>query len=160
MFDAERDTRFMIAQPASTAPDRPARTGLPTPIRRGALVIAGVCVGILVSVFFSIAASWPTTSVGRQWIQPSTVTYSDQSKHHATTVRKSTLLSFLGVSDERISVVLGRDPGGGYGHEVVVDATSSSAQPSAVEWTEAGATLTYPSGHRVFVPAAKFIGGR
>ena len=57
-------------------------------------------------------------------------------------------------------VVLGRDPGGDYGHRVRLDATGMDPAELTVEWTPDGAWLDYRSGHRAFVPASFFIGGR
>ena len=57
-------------------------------------------------------------------------------------------------------VVMGRDPGGGYGHRVRLEATGVDPSSVAVEWTQDDATLVYGTGHRVTVPARFFTGGR
>ncbi|MDI6104748.1 hypothetical protein QLQ12_39775 [Actinoplanes sp. NEAU-A12] len=57
-------------------------------------------------------------------------------------------------------IVMGRDPSGGYGHGVRLDATGVDASSVVVEWGKDDATIVYGSGHRLTVPARFFTGGR
>jgi hypothetical protein len=57
-------------------------------------------------------------------------------------------------------VVIGRDPGGGYGHVVRLDASGVDPSSVVAEWGKDHATLVYGTGHRLAVPARFFTGGR
>ena len=46
-----------------------------------------------------------------------------------------------------------------YVHSMTFDITGGS-EPSSVNWTNEGINLTYPSGHKLFIPKKAFIGGR
>jgi hypothetical protein len=61
---------------------------------------------------------------------------------------------------DRHEWTLGRDPGGDYGHHVIFEATGADVAGATVEWAADGVSLSYRSGHRLFVPAAAFTGGR
>ncbi|WP_416901806.1 hypothetical protein [Micromonospora echinospora] len=142
----------------------------PAPVGRGrhrhllrvAVVLALVC-GVVAA---AVVLWWPRTTVVRVVDQPSEVVYADGSRHFAvlTHVRAPiAAIRLLGEASSAVdhyAVVLGRDPGGSYGHRVRLDATGMDPADLTVEWTSDGVWLSYPSGHRVFVPATRFTGGR
>jgi hypothetical protein len=111
-------------------------------------------------------ASLPRRSVVRVIEQPPTVEYADGSTHVAVLHRVRAPIAALRLSPDtspaldHYEVVLGRDRSGGYGHQVRLDATGLDPAELTVEWTADGAWLDYPSGHRLFVPADSFTGGR
>jgi hypothetical protein len=130
--------------------------------RRVRVAVAAVC-GVVVA---AVVLWWPRTTVVKVFSQPPAVAYSDGSGHVAVLKRVRAPIAGLQAAVnsrsvlDHYEVVLGRDPGGGYGHRVRVDATGLDAAELTVEWTADGAWLGYPSGHRMFVPAAGFTGGR
>jgi hypothetical protein len=151
---AMNDLAGTTGTPASVQPGRSGRS-------RGVL-IAAIC-GVAVAV---VALWWPRTTVVSVSTQPAAVTYSDDSVHVAVVKHVRAPIAALRLSDDDASdlshytVVLGRDPSGGYGHHVRLDASGADPSGLTVEWTADGAWLTYRSGHRLFVPAASFTGGR
>ncbi len=46
-----------------------------------------------------------------------------------------------------------------YFHRVTFDALGSR-EPSSVVWSQEGISLSYPKGHKLFIPKGSFIGGR
>ncbi len=127
---------------------------------RAAVVLAAV-IGVV-----AVALCWPRTTVVKVISQPPGVVYADGSVHVAVVKRvRAPIAAVQSAANSRFvldrhEVVLGRDPGGGYGHRVSVEATGLDPAALTVEWTPEGAWLAYPSGHRMFVPAKSFIGGR
>lgn len=109
---------------------------------------------------------WPRTTVVRVEQQPPAVVYPDGGRHVAVLrhVRAPiTALRSTGSGPSPVDhyeVVLGRDPSGDHGHRIRFDATGMDPDDLTVEWTADGATLAYRSGHRIFVPATFFTGGR
>jgi hypothetical protein len=150
------DIATPAGQPGSGSPGRPGR-----PLR-AAVTIAAAC-GVVVA---AVALWWPRTTVIKVIGQPPAVEYSDDSTHVAVLKRVRAPIAALQLSPDNTSalshyeVVLGRDPSGGYGHHVRIDATDMDPAELTVEWTADGAWLDYRSGHRIFVPATYFIGGR
>ncbi|HEY9645015.1 MAG TPA: hypothetical protein V6C88_01525, partial [Chroococcidiopsis sp.] len=67
---------------------------------------------------------------------------------------------------DRYGILVGSDPSNRYGHWLdftfypFPDSLRDHLKATTVEWTEAGVTLEPPSGHRLFIPKALFIGGR
>ena len=119
-------------------------------------MIGGVLTGALVLVFAAALVAWPRTGVVEVHTQPSTVVYAeDTATHVAVLVR-----THAPVGVDRHAVVLGKDPSGRYGHHVRLEATDVDPTDLSVEWVADGAWLVYGSGHRVFVPATFFLGGR
>ncbi len=118
-----------------------------------------------VALAAAVALWWPRTTVVQVFQQPAGLTYADGSSHIAVLKRVRAPVAALGLSAavpaaDHYQIVLSRDPGGHYGHRVRLDATGVDPNGLTVEWTTDGAWLTYPSGHRLFVPAKSFIGGR
>ncbi|MFI0452976.1 hypothetical protein [Actinomadura sp. 6N118] len=98
------------------------------------------------------------TKVISQVRQPASVRYSDGSIHHAGVVR---VRSWIFRRHRPYEVVIGRDPGLSYGHSVTFAATGEGApRISAAEWKQDGVRIKLDSGHELFVPAQKFLGGR
>ena len=147
-----------IAAPAG----RPASAGRGRRPRRSTLVIAAVC-GVVVA---AVALWWPRTTVIRVISQPPGVVYADDSTHVAVLKRVRAPMAALPLPNldtsalDHYEVVMGRDPSGGYGHHVRIEATGADPADLTVEWTADGAWLVYQSGHRLFVPAKYFTGGR
>jgi hypothetical protein len=133
----------------------------PRPLRTR-VVVAVVCGAVIAG----IALCWPRTSDVKAFTQPAPDLYKDGSIHTAVLKHVRAPISALrpwadGDSDlDHYEVYLGRDPSGGYGHHVRLGATDLDPTRLTVEWTSDGAWLDFASGHRVFVPAASFVGGR
>lgn len=123
-------------------------------------MVACIAAGIVFCAVGAVGTQWHQVSVERQWVQPKTVSYSDGATHYATVVRRTSLAAVAGLADPEILVVLGRDPSGNYGHPVRLETGFGQGIPSDVRWATDGVTIGYSSGHRVFVPAASFQGGR
>jgi hypothetical protein len=148
--------------------DRAAPAGRPGSAGRGrrplgsTLIIAAVCGAVLAVV----ALWWPRTTVLKVISQPPGVQYADDSAHVAVLKHVRAPIAALQFSNvgnpavDHYEVVLGRDPGGGYGHHIRIAATGADPADLTVDWTTDGAWLVYRSGHRLFVPARFFIGGR
>lgn len=121
---------------------------------------------IVVAACGAVALLWPRTTVVKVFEQPPAVAYADGSPHVAVLRHIHAPIAAVRLSGDGFSVqnhyevVLGRDPGGDYGHRVRLDATGMDPAELTVEWAPDGAWLDYRSGHRVFVPASSFIGGR
>ncbi len=64
----------------------------------------------------------------------------------------------VGFGPDHYEVLLGTSTE--YGHIVQFEASDFDPEDLHVTWVTAGATLGYGSGHRVFVPAEEFLGGR
>ncbi|GAA4516383.1 MULTISPECIES: hypothetical protein [Nonomuraea] len=113
--------------------------------------------GLLAGVAIMLAGQWPRAEVVYRSEQPSTVTYEDDSAHHLGLIRRDTLFG-----DATHLLVVGRDPGFGYGHWVnvhtsVIDAGKEIAETA---WTPEGVRVRFMSGHELFVPARYFLHGR
>ena len=138
--------------------------GKSVPGRRGRTAIfIAAAIGILV---VATILSWTRTTDVKAFSQPPGVVYSDDSPHTVVLQHVHAPIAALRLSDDSTSgldhyeVYLGRDPSGGYGHHVRLDATDMDPTRLTVEWTTEGVSLNFESGHRVFVPAAAFVGGR
>ena len=146
-----------MASPTAT----PTRGGRRRTSRLVALAAAGAVVALGVFLW------WPRTSTITMSTQPAAVTYADGSTHTAVLKRVRAPIAALGLTDtigfapNHYEIYLGRDPGGDYGHHLRLDATGMDPSDMTVEWTPEGAWLTFPpTGHRAFVPADSFVGGR
>ena len=146
----------MAAPTAPPTPDGRRRTS-----RLVALVVAGAVVAL------GVFLCWPRSSTIKTSTQPESVTYSDGSTHTAVLKRVKAPIAALGLTEaigfvpDHYEVYLGRDPGGEYGHHLRLDAGGMDPSDMTVEWTVEGAWLTFsPTGHRTFVPADSFVGGR
>jgi len=138
--------------------------GKSVPSRRGrTAIIVAAALGFLV---VATILSWTRTTDVKTFSQPPGVVYSDHSPHTVVLQHVRAPIAVLRLSDDSTSgldhyeVYLGRDPSGGYGHHVRLDATDMDPTRLTVEWTTEGVSLNFESGHRVFVPAASFVGGR
>ncbi|MEU9837018.1 hypothetical protein AB0D67_36240 [Streptosporangium sp. NPDC048047] len=139
----------MISSHAGGAPpSRPNRSGR----KSLGLIVLGAVLGAILSVALFVAAWWPRFEVVYRSDQPTTVAYSDGSKHMVGLVRRSTLLG------ESHLIVAGRDPSFSYGHQVEIETSADSVR--TVEWTTAGVRTVFDTGHELFIPARYFIGGR
>lgn len=119
-----------------------------------------VLLAVLAVVVAAVALGWPRTTVVKVIDQPAGVAYSDDSAHFAVVRQIRAPIAAIRPAQGYYEVVLGRDPGGDYGHHVRFEATDLDPADLAVDWTAEGAWLGYRSGHRVFVPATFFVGGR
>ncbi|MFB7875988.1 hypothetical protein ACFC06_12100 [Nocardia sp. NPDC056064] len=89
--------------------------------------------------------------------QPDTVSYADGSTHYVAIYETRTLLG----RDRHHQIYSGRDPSLSYGHFVRVDFTGTdNLEFAAVDWLPEGVRLRFDSGHELFIPAEKFVGGR
>ncbi|MFB9322050.1 hypothetical protein [Cryptosporangium minutisporangium] len=146
----------------ASPPTRPLPEKRPPGLRwalGGAAIVAVLAV--------AVALWWPRSTVVAVYRQPAGVVYADNVRHVAVLRHVRAPIAALQSSGAAASrenhyvLVLGSDPSGGYGHPVRLDAgTGTDAERLTVEWSPAGATVTYGSGHRLFVPAASFTGGR
>jgi hypothetical protein len=162
LVDPRCDTRAMndIAPP----PARPGPSGQSAPgnrVRTATFVAAAIGVLVAATILW-----WPRTTVVKTFSQPPGVVYSDDSLHTVVLQHVHAPIAVLRLSDDSTSgldhyeVYLGRDPSGGYGHHVRLDATDMDPTRLTVEWATEGVSLNFGSGHRVFVPATSFVGGR
>lgn len=97
-----------------------------------------------------------TAGIGEAARQPPSVRYEDGSVHYAAVVERSSLLFGRHRAYE---LYTGRDPSRSYGHHVRIDFGGRPEIESA-RWDETGVQVTFASGHRVFVPARHYVGGR
>ena len=146
----------MAAPTAPTTPDGRRRTS-----RLVAFAVAGAVIALGIFLW------WPRISTVKTSTQPPSVTYTDGSTHTAVLKRVRAPIAALGLTDtidfapNHYDIYLGRDPGGDYGHHLRLDATGMDPSDMTVEWAAEGAWLSFPpTGHRVFVPADSFVGGR
>jgi hypothetical protein len=123
-----------------------------TPGRRAWPVVAAAVLAAAVAASL-VLLTWPRTTTVRT--MPATVRYGDDAAHVAVLKHVHAPLG----TDHWV-VVLGRDPGGDYGHHVRLDATGVDASSVDVQWEGDAAVLAYGSGHRVSVPSRFFTGGR
>lgn len=119
----------------------------------------------LVSLFLLVvaaAAVFADTQMVRTEIvdartQPPGVDY-DGATYHAGLIRRESWLLHRRLPD---TVLVGRDPGLGYGHPVTFEILGNrDPRLGAVDWRSDGVAFRFDSGHEIFLPAAAFIGGR
>lgn len=123
------------------------------PSRPGAVI--GAAAGIAVTVAAVAVLWWPRADVVHESRAPADLEYADGSRHHLALVEERTLSG-----QETYRLVIGRDPGHGYGHHVDLGAGVAAEGIESAEWTAAGVRVEFGTGHRMFVPAALFVGGR
>ncbi|WP_416563847.1 hypothetical protein [Nocardia testacea] len=134
----------------------PARPRVP-----GMRWIAGVPTALLLFVALLVAVFVDTrmvrTEVLRTETQPATVAY-DGATYHAGLLRRESWLLHRRLPDV---IVVGRDPGMGYGHPVSFEILGNR-DPGLVSarWSPEGVSIRLDSGHEIFVPADAFTGGR
>jgi hypothetical protein len=120
------------------------------------------CVGLGLT-FYALA---PSNRVIAQWKQPTTVNYNSFDPYSLSVIELHT--NYFSLPWEHAhSVFIGRgNEAPGYGHST--DFTFHSAgervdnyiRLSRVVWSNAGVTLTEPSGNQLFIPKSAFVGGR
>ncbi|MGW0181342.1 hypothetical protein [Nocardia sp. NPDC003345] len=97
------------------------------------------------------------TEVVASEVQPSGVDY-DGATYHAGLVRQQSWLLHRRLPD---IVLVGRDPGLGYGHPVSFEILGNpDPRLESVDWRPEGVAVRFDSGHEIFLPAAAFTGGR
>ncbi|WP_051301132.1 hypothetical protein [Actinomadura rifamycini] len=124
--------------------------------RRRAAVLGWLAFAVLLAVVLVDGPFHRTSEIGEAVRQPSSVRYEDGSVHYAAVIERS---SPLFGRHKAYELYTGRDPGLSYGHYVRVDFGGRPEIESA-RWDETGVQVTFASGHRVFVPARGFVGGR
>ncbi|GAA0251286.1 hypothetical protein [Cryptosporangium japonicum] len=127
-------------------------------------VVAGVVASVAV-VLVAVAAWWPRTDVVTTF--RADATYGDGRQYVAVVRHVHAPITALRLSGDSSSatdhyeIVLGSDPSGNYGHYVRLDAgTAEGIDGLTITWAEPGASIRYPSGHALYVPARLFTGGR
>lgn len=140
----------------SPDPPPPARARVP-----GIRLVLGVAAALLLFVFLMIAVFVDTrmvrTEVLRTETRPVTVEY-DGATYYAGLLRRESLLLHRRLPDV---IVVGRDPGMGYGHPVYFEILGNRDPAlESARWSPEGVTVRLDSGHEIFVPAAAFTGGR
>ena len=114
----------------------------------------------------------PSHKVIAQWKQPTEIKYDGWGPYYVSVVEDD--LDWRGFPlhvGRNYFIYLGRDAGTpSYGHWIKYSFHASYPYDSnnlaaflskaKVQWTAEGVTLEPPSGHRLFVPKAMFIGGR
>lgn len=134
--------------------------------RTARLAVIAICGAVVLLVALGIFLCTPQRSTVASFTQPAEVTYTDGGTHHVVLQRVRAPITALGLGRNGTSaldhyeIVIGRDPSGGYGHLVRIEATGADPEQLSVQWTSEGVWLDYPTGHRLFVPAKSFTGGR
>ena len=101
-----------------------------------------------------------------QWAQPIAVQYDSFDPYSLSIVEKGTDYSSILNWRPACEVFVGRGTNIDYGHAVAFSFYPGSTKvdtfirASTVSWSADGVTLIVGSGHRLFIPKAKFIGGR
>jgi hypothetical protein len=137
------------------------------------LALAAVLGGVIVLVLamFAVAAliEWarPTDRVLWQECQPEDVSYESFDPYCIAIVEGDVNWQFITFTVMRhFYVFVGRGQEISYGHYISYTpqfgATDKAEYLSGVtvEWTSDGVTLLEPGGHRLFIPADQFTGGR
>lgn len=136
----------IMAEPAPRRSRWPARIGL---------LLFGAFLGITALV----VVSWESHSPGQAFVQPDSVTYDDDRGHRVGIVTEHQWFP----GDEYL-LYAGSDPGMSYGHfvELGEGPLGGEGPPriTAAKWTKQGVDVTLATGHRVFIPADLFTGGR
>lgn len=89
--------------------------------------------------------------------QPAGIEY-DGANYHAGLLRQESWLLHRRLPDV---IMVGRDPGLGYGHPVHFEITGNrDPELESARWSPEGVAIRFDSGHEIFLPAAVFIGGR
>lgn len=136
---------------------------------RWALVL-GMALGIMLSLFGAgilVIDLRPTERVVWQDCQPDGLTYDDFGPYCLSVVEGGLNWEFLPLSRVRHHFVfIGRGTEVSYGHYTDysphhgVELMADYVRGLATDWAAEGVTLTEPSGHRLFIPAESFTGGR
>jgi hypothetical protein len=122
----------------------------------------GFAQGVLTVLYLNGSSS---DQVIAEWKQPASANYGSFDPYTLYVVEVGKRRSFfLERSTHEVRVVHGGDPNT-YGHavEISLDLGRFDAEfirKAKASWTAAGVELEVPTGHRLFVPRAAFIGGR
>ncbi len=119
----------------------------------------------LEAVLFLLASATSSSEVISEGIQPLSIDYSKSGtayvrQYHLKIVRRSPTWSFQMPTYE---VHIDREPGEvSYGHSAALPFALSDedAKKCRINWTIDGVWVDQDSGHRLFVPAKAFLGGR
>lgn len=122
----------------------------------------------LTALLTLLLATRPTLRVLRTWTSPPELQYDTWGQRHLSVVEGAR--DFDGFPfhvGRRYFLYVGMDAGTPtYGHQIHYSLNNSveELEPylarATVAWTTEGVTFTEPSGHRLFVPKASFLGGR
>jgi hypothetical protein len=124
-----------------------------------------VALGCGVALFTLVLAVWsifPTDRVVVSWKQPSAL--ATQYAYEASLIERDVDIFTLPF-ERRLKLQIHVTGNHGYGHSVPVDLFGvsnhdSCAKSCRVEWTAAGVEFVQASGHRIFVAATAYEGGR
>lgn len=125
-----------------------------------------LALALLAITALGLFAWWPHRTEVEVFKQPADIAYADGSQHtvvlkHVRAPIATVLIAPVDSSAvDYHEFVIGRDPGGEYGHRVRFESTSVAPENVKVRWTAEGVFLEFASGHQAFVPADAFIGGR
>ena len=129
--------------------------------------MAGMILGAAIAAGLVIHWSRPTRAVLWQACQPADVTYDGFDPYCLSVVEGDLNWTFMPLSTIRHTFVfVGRGTGINYGHYLDYGPQFRGQDPVAymdqatLDWTAEGITLTEPTGHRLFLPAESFVGGR
>jgi len=131
----------------------------------GGLVIAIAAIALTAGML--IAWSRPTRQVVWQSCQPDTISYDSYDPYCLAVVEGDVNWTFMPLTVMRHHFLfVGRGTEIGYGHYVDYSPQFSAYDKAEylagvqLDWTVEGVTFIEPSGHRLFVPADMFTGGR
>ncbi|MGA3488092.1 hypothetical protein ACK8GG_08770 [Micromonosporaceae bacterium DT55] len=134
--------------------------------RTSRLAVIAICGATVLLVVLGLFLWTPQRSTVASFPQAAEVTYADGGTHYVVLQRVRAPIAALGLGGDGTSaldhyeIVIGRDPGAGYGHPIRIEAGGADPTQLTVLWTSDGVWLDYPTGHRLFVPAKSFTGGR
>ncbi|MEU4434453.1 hypothetical protein AB0H60_17675 [Nocardia rhamnosiphila] len=148
--------RGMAYIPAVSPQPSPGRARMP-----GIRLLLGAAAALLLFVLLLIAVFVDTrmvrTEVLRTETRSATVEY-DGAAYYAGLLRRESLLLHRRLPD---AIVVGRDPGMGYGHPVYFEILGNrDPELASARWSPEGVAIRLDSGHEIFVPADAFTGGR
>ncbi|RAJ66660.1 hypothetical protein K378_02832 [Streptomyces sp. Amel2xB2] len=123
--------------------------------RRRRDLLLGALAGAALTAALVTLLQWPHTEVVHRARQPQTVSYGDAAPHYLGLKREHTVSG-----RESYRLMIGRDPGLGYGHLVQIDASLGAEGIADTEWTKTGVRVRFGTGHTLFVPASSFTYGR
>lgn len=129
-------------------------------------VLAFVAVSGVVALVVLFATTRPSLQVMWQNCQPETVTYDDGSYCISVIEREADLSGWPLYVDRHYAIVVTQGNQLDYGHMVDYSFTNNGSDISAYinqsqsEWTPEGVTFVEQDGHRLFLPASVFTGGR
>lgn len=129
-------------------------------------ILAFAAVSGMVALAVLFAATRPSLQVLWQNCQPETMTYDDGGYCISVIEREMDLSGWPLYVDNHYALVVTRGSQTDYGHMVDYSFTNNDSDISAYinqsqsEWSPEGVTFVEQDGHRLFIPASVFIGGR